>query len=197
MNLTEINVSLFRMVNNLGKDMIFLNPAMKFIAEYLVIMLVMGIVFYWFSGPKNNRIMVICGSFTFLLAEIVGKLAGKLYSNNQPFAELENVNKLMGHEIDNSFPSDHTILFFAFCISFYLFKRKTGLLWVIAAFLVGFSRIWVGVHYPADVIAGAVISIIAALFVYRAVPKNRFIGNMLRIYEKGENLVLPTKSKEH
>jgi undecaprenyl-diphosphatase len=197
MNLTEINVSLFRMVNNLGKDMIFLNPAMKFIAEYLVIMLVMGIVFYWFSGPKNNRIMVICGSFTFLLAEIVGKLAGKLYSNNQPFAELENVNKLMGHEIDNSFPSDHTILFFAFCISFYLFNRKTGLLWVIAAFLVGFSRIWVGVHYPADVIAGAVISIIAALFVYRAVRKNRFIGNMLRIYEKGENLVLPTKSKEH
>jgi undecaprenyl-diphosphatase len=197
MNLTEINVSLFRMVNNLGKDMIFLNPAIKFIAEYLVIMLVMGIVFYWFSGSKNNRIMVICGSFTFLLAEIVGKLAGKLYSNNQPFAELENVNKLMGHEIDNSFPSDHTILFFAFCISFNLFNRKTGLLWVIAAFLVGFSRIWVGVHYPADVIAGAVISIIAALFVYRAVPKNRFIGNMLRIYEKGENLVLPTKSKEH
>jgi undecaprenyl-diphosphatase len=195
MSISELNINLFRIINDIGKDFTYLNPAMILIAEYMVLFLVLSVLIFWFTGRKTSRIMVLCGFITFLTAEIIGKIAGLIHSNNQPFSELTNVNKLMGHEVDNSFPSDHTILFFSFCMVFYLFRRRSGLLWLILAFLVGLSRIWAGVHYPADVIVGAAISICSALFMYRVVPTLRFIENLLAIYEKTVKLILPKKQK--
>lgn len=56
--------------------------------------------------------MIIQAIVAFVTAEIIGKLAGKLHLNYQPFAAFPNVNKLVDQAVDNSFPSDHTILFF-------------------------------------------------------------------------------------
>ncbi len=196
--MNEININLFRMINDLGKQQTYLNPTLVFIAEYMVFLLAIAVIIFWFTRINKNRMMVICGTITFVFSEIIGKVAGKIHSNNQPFAELSNVNKLIEKAVDNSFPSDHTILFFSFCVTFWIFSKKLGYLWVVLAFLVGISRVWVGVHYPADVIVGAIISTFSALIVYMVVPKLSFIHKLLGIYEKGEQYILPikTKSKE-
>ena len=195
MDISELNISLFRLINNLGKHVTYLDPVMTFIAEYMVFILVLTVILFWLTRRNVDRIMVICGFITFGVAEIIGKVAGNIHSNHQPFAELANVNKLIGHEIDNSFPSDHTILFFSFCVTFYLFKKRAGMIWISLACFVGLSRIWAGVHYPADVMVGAAISIFTALIVYQTVPKLNFIKKWLALYEKGEQVILPTKSK--
>ncbi|MBT2218016.1 undecaprenyl-diphosphatase [Virgibacillus dakarensis] len=195
MSLSEINVDLFRMVNDLGKQYTYLNPAMSFIAEYMVFFLAFGVIVYWFTRRKQNRMMVICATIAFVIAEFMAEIAGKIHSNNQPFAELPHVNKLIGHAVDNSFPSDHTILFFAFCVTFLLFKKRFGFLWIALALCVGFSRIWVGVHYPGDVVVGATLSLLSAVIAYLVVPKLHLFEKLLRIYEKGERLILPTKKK--
>lgn len=191
----EVNIDLFRVINDLGKQFPAVNLPMVIIAEYMVIFLALAVILFWFTRKTENRMMVICGGFSFILAEIIGKLAGKIHSNHQPFAELSNVNKLIEKAVDNSFPSDHTILFFSFCVTFWLFKRSWGFLWILLAFLVGISRIWVGVHYPADVFVGAIISTVAAAVVYMIVPKLHFINKSLEIYEKAERAILPTKTK--
>ncbi|MGX6444520.1 undecaprenyl-diphosphatase [Neobacillus sp. K501] len=191
----DFNIELFRMINDLGKEFPAVNPSMVIIAEYMVLFLALSVIVFWFTRKNTNRMMVICGGFSFILAEIIGKLAGKIHSNQNPFAELSNVNKLIEKAVDNSFPSDHTILFFSFCVTFWLFKKGWGFLWILLAFLVGTSRIWVGVHYPADVFVGAVISALAAAFVYNIVPRLQVIQKLLAIYEKAERAILPAKGK--
>lgn len=192
-----MNESLFRLINDLGKQHTFFNPIFVFIAEYTVIFLALAVITFWFTRVKQNRIMIICGSITFVIAEIVGKVAGKIHSNKQPFAELSNVNQLIEKAVDNSFPSDHTILFFSFCMSFWLFKGGKGFIWILLAFLVGISRIWVGVHYPADIMVGAIISIISAFLMFRIVPKLSMTQKLLGMYEKGESSLLSLRKDNY
>ena len=139
--------------------------------------------------------IVVCGVATLLLAEICGKITGKLHSNKQPFAELENVNQLIEKAVDNSFPSDHTILFFSFCASFWLFNRGWGLLLIAVASLVGVSRIWVGVHYPGDILVAAILSVISAIFVYQVVPKLSSTHRLLDFFRKSDQFLLTMVSK--
>ncbi|MED1787372.1 undecaprenyl-diphosphatase [Brevibacillus laterosporus] len=195
MSFSELNIDVFRSINDLGKQYAALNPGVVFIAEYMVYFLGLGLVVYWFTRNHRNRMMVIQAVITFILAEILGKLAGLFYSHYQPFAVLQDVNQLVEHAIDNSFPSDHSILFFSICASFWLMRKKEGWLWLVLAVFVGLSRVWVGVHYPVDVITGALLGFISALFVYWAVPKVSFIQQILAFYEKIEQKIVPSKNK--
>ncbi|MEX6701786.1 undecaprenyl-diphosphatase [Peribacillus frigoritolerans] len=196
MALSEMNSNLFRMINNLGKQYTDLNPFFVFIAEYMIFFLALAVLMFLFSRSNKNRIMVICAFIALVISEILAKIAGQFHSNYQPFAELPNVNKLVEKAVNNSFPSDHTIIFFSFCITFWLFKRGWGFLWGILAVLVGISRIWVGVHYPADVLVGAIISIVSAMIVYKIVLKLSLTKKFLRNQGVGEQSILSALSKQ-
>ncbi|MFE4075541.1 undecaprenyl-diphosphatase [Peribacillus sp. YIM B13477] len=196
MALSEMNSNLFRMINNLGKQYTDLNPFFVFIAEYMIFFLVLAVLMFLFSRNNKNRIMVICAFIALVISEILAKIAGQFHSNYQPFAELPNVNMLVEKAVNNSFPSDHTIIFFSFCITFWLFKRGWGFLWGILAVLVGISRIWVGVHYPADVLVGAIISIVSAMIVYKIVLKLSLTKKFLRNQGVGEQSILSALSKQ-
>ena len=195
MNLSDMNIEVFRLINDLGKEHTVLNQVMIFIAEYMAYFLVAGVLVFWFIRGNHNRMFVVCGVATLLLAEICGQTAGKLHSNKQPFAELENVNQLIEKAVDNSFPSDHTILFFSFCASFWLFNRGWGLLLIGVASLVGVSRIWVGVHYPGDILAAAILSIFSAIFVYKIVPKLHMTHKLLDFFRICDRMLLTIVSK--
>ncbi|HDR7664956.1 undecaprenyl-diphosphatase [Bacillus wiedmannii] len=195
MSFSQFNIDIFRAINDLGKQYSFLNSTMVFLAEYMVYILALIILAYWFTGARKSRVMAIQAMIAFVIAEVIGKIAGKFHLNYQPFAALPDVNKLIDHTVDNSFPSDHTILFFSICFSFWLVRKKTGWLWLILAFCVAISRIWVGVHYPFDVAVGALIGCISAVFSYWLVPKLSFIRQLLTQYERVEKHVLPSKNK--
>ncbi|OOZ81358.1 undecaprenyl-diphosphatase [Bacillus cereus] len=195
MSFSQFNIDIFRAINDLGKQYSFLNPAIVFLAEYMVYILALIILTYWFIGSRKSRMMVIQAMVAFVIAEVIGKIAGKFHLNYQPFAVLPDVNKLVDHAVDNSFPSDHTILFFSICFSLWLVRKKTGWLWLILAFCVAISRIWVGVHYPFDVAVGALIGCISAVFSHWLVPKLSLIRQLLTQYERVEKHVLPSKNK--
>ncbi|PLT27614.1 undecaprenyl-diphosphatase [Peribacillus deserti] len=196
--MSEINVDAFRMINDIGKEYTSLNPIAIFIAEYMVFFLALAMLVYWFTRTNKNRMMVLCAMISFLAAELLAEVVGRLHSNNQPFAELPHVNKLIEKAVNNSFPSDHTMLFFSICVTFWFFRRGWSFLWVVLAVLVGISRIWVGVHYPADVLVGALISIVSAYIVYRVVPELGIVRRLLVLYDKGERFILSpfAKSKD-
>lgn len=195
MSFSQLNIDAFRAINDLGKQYPSLNPTMVFVAEYTVYLLGLIMIFYWFTRSDKNRMMIIHAMIAFVIAEIIGKIVGQFHSHYQPFAVLSDVNKLVNHEIDNSFPSDHTILFFSICFSFWLVRKKEWWLWPVLALCVGTSRILVGVHYPVDVATGALIGIVSALLVYRFAPRLSFLQQLLTQYEKVERYILPSKEK--
>lgn len=75
---------------------------------------------------------------------------------------------------DFSFPSGHTVL--VFCILPILDKefRKFKWIWLVFAILVGFSRIYFGIHYLSDVLAGAALGYLTGLLIIKIEEKYRF-----------------------
>ncbi|EST55140.1 bacitracin ABC transporter permease [Brevibacillus panacihumi W25] len=195
MELWDINTSAFRSINDLGKTYSFLDPVFYTLAEHSVFLLAFAVLCYWFTRRNENRMMVISAGISFILAEILAKIAGMIHYNSQPFAELPDVHQLVQKAVNNSFPSDHTILFFTFCFTFWLFGKRFRLVWLLLACCVAISRIGVGVHYPFDVLTGALFGMISAIFAYKFVPGALLTQKLLAIYNKAEQAVLPGKDK--
>ncbi|MGV9266846.1 phosphatase PAP2 family protein [Kitasatospora sp. NPDC003701] len=63
---------------------------------------------------------------------------------------------------DWSFPSNHTVIAFAAATALWFADRRLGAVAAVAAVLMGASRVWVGVHYPHDVLVGALVGVLVA-----------------------------------
>ncbi len=112
---------------------------------------------------------------TMLLALLLGYLTGNLIlkpliARGRPFANLENFQLLIAAPKDFSFPSGHTLSSFAAAVSLLLHKR-IGIYALAVACLIAFSRMYLFVHYPTDIIAGVAMGVASAFFSRFAVNK--------------------------
>lgn len=112
--------------------------------------------------PKEARMRFALVAFGSLpVAWLLARAAGMLFGHEQPFAVL-GFEPLVPHDVDNSFPSDHTALGFALGGSVFFYHRAAGMVLIVATMLVGASRVAAGLHYPVDIVVGAIIGIVAA-----------------------------------
>lgn len=85
-----------------------------------------------------------------------------LVARIRPYDTIGELILMIERQHDFSFPSGHTCASFAAaCAIWHCMPRRWGILSVILAFLISFSRLYVGVHYPSDVLAGALIGVFA------------------------------------
>ncbi|MDO5047293.1 MAG: phosphatase PAP2 family protein [Anaerococcus sp.] len=114
---------------------------------------------------KNKRVgevMVIGFILNLLIVNLILKIA---VGRTRPY-EVAKFEDLLIHGLsDNSFPSGHTSYAFTFFAIFLLLSKSRFLkiYMGILAFLMGFSRLYLYVHYPSDVIAGAIIGVFLAI----------------------------------
>ena len=124
----------------------------------------------------------------FILTEIIRFF----YSKPRPFEVLE-LYQLVAHKTGGSFPSGHAAFFFALAAGVYFYPRakdfamksyhkKLGALLFIGAFIIGAARVSAGIHWPSDVLAGAIIGIASAILTRRLIPPfQKFYKNYHRI----------------
>lgn len=106
---------------------------------------------------RSLRFVVIFTAGTVWVADLLSFGIKAAVSRPRPFQAIPSVVPLVEHTAGSSFPSGHAATSFAGAIVLaWLLPRLRAALIVLAA-LVAFSRVYVGVHYPSDVLAGAVI----------------------------------------
>jgi len=75
---------------------------------------------------------------------------------------LDNVRQLIFHESSGSFPSGHAAFSFAVAMGVYYYYPKTSILFFLASIAMGLGRVSAGVHWPSDILGGAVVGIFSA-----------------------------------
>lgn len=94
------------------------------------------------------------------LVYVASDLLGALWRRQRPFARLEQVQALVAHDQERSFPSRHVASGLAMTVIGWAAHPRLGLIMAVVAFKLGVSRVAAGLHYPSDVLAGAVLGLV-------------------------------------
>lgn len=129
--------------------------------------------------PKKTRNIGMMSAAALLGSLIINNnLIKNIVQRPRPFVTFTDLQIIIPTPSEYSFPSGHTSSSFAAAAVFYRYlPKKAGVPSVILAGLIGFSRLYVGVHYPTDVIAGVIMGILLS---YLAEFLVTFLGNKLK-----------------
>lgn len=120
------------------------------------------------SGGWRRRAALGAG-IAAAVALAVAHVLSRLVDRPRPFvADPGGVHLFARHAADASFPSDHATAAFAIATAIFLHNRRLGAVVLVFAALLAVGRVTVGVHYPSDAVAGAVLGAGAALAVHAA-----------------------------
>jgi undecaprenyl-diphosphatase len=189
----SLNWDLFEKINEHAGHQTLLDPTMIFTASYLIFLLPVLLLVLWFALAHWSPLIQrndqtddarLEGHVT-LLAVVLGAaialgvniLVGNLLFEPRPFVSHPAiVHKLIPYTADASFPSDHLAISFAivtvlFALAAALSQRGVAgglaifvtLLALLAAVAIGFARVYVGVHYPGDILGGALCGVVGGL----------------------------------
>jgi len=152
----NLDIWLFQAINGLAGKSIFWDTFMYYVSylspALFMIALIFAYVYYKDSAIFVKALIVI--GLCFLFKGILGFF----YFRDRPFIALKNVNYLGYHDPTSSIPSGHTL--FGFGAFFPTLSLKNWLTWTMLFFaiLTAFSRIYLGYHYPSDIIVGVLVS---------------------------------------
>lgn len=161
-----MNISLFLVINSWAGQYGWLDKLMIFSAEWLGYILIGIAVLLFLKNKQKYRGMLIVSLVSAVVARFIFvEIIRYFYYNPRPFLVLENINVLLNHETSSSFPSGHATFYFALAMGVYLYNKKAGYIYFVLAGLMGFARIFVSVHWPLDIIAGAGLGVVTAITV--------------------------------
>jgi undecaprenyl-diphosphatase len=112
---------------------------------------------------RGLPVLVGCG-LTLALAFGFGLAAAAVHAEKRPFQSHKDL-LLIKHAPGQSFPSDHATAAFALALATLMFVSwRAGAVLLAFAVLIGFARVYCGVHYPGDILASLVVSLLALPF---------------------------------
>jgi undecaprenyl-diphosphatase len=146
------------------------DPLLLYInASEALFVAILGLVFLFANGERHRawRRTTVAAVLSAGVALALAKVLSEIVDRSRPFVvDPSGVHLFSGHAADPGFPSDHATGAFAVAMAIYLRNRPWGTVALVAATVLAVGRVAIGVHFPSDVLAGAVLGCIVALLLY-------------------------------
>lgn len=169
-----MDLSLFNLINGFADKWVWLDFLGIFFAQYSAYILILLMALFLIIRFKNYWKMVLEAFAAGILARfIIVPIIRFFWQRERPF-DLIDVNLLLKLKNEVSFPSGHAVFYFAVSTIVYFYNKKLGYLFFAVSVLMGLARIFVGYHWPSDILAGAVIGIFSGWLIDKIFKKYFF-----------------------
>lgn len=186
--ITDPNLTLFHIINDMAGENPVLDTAMIFAAKYLIYFFCIYLAYTWFAKNEYRQEVLFSG-YAALLGLGTNLIITLFYFHPRPFM-IPTGTLLIAHAAESSFPSDHATIMFSVSLMLLTFKdlRRSGGVFLILASISGLARVYSGLHFPMDMagsllVASLSVGILLALKDY-LIPVNRIFITYFENIEK-------------
>ncbi|MFD5337136.1 phosphatase PAP2 family protein [Streptomyces hawaiiensis] len=212
------DVDLLYDINGLAKDApAWFDRVMEYVGEYgLLLAIVLLVVGCWWSVRRRGGedaastvAALVWAPLAAGIAVLVNVPIRGFVERPRPFLDHQGLEVLVQGKTDYSFVSDHATIVMALAVGLFVANRKFGLVGLVLALFGGFIRVYMGVHYPTDVVGGFALGTAVALLlsplamalltpVVKAVERSPRVGWLVRRggRAEGEDTVIPEARNE-
>ncbi|KFN01349.1 undecaprenyl-diphosphatase [Bacillus clarus] len=182
-----MNYTVFQWFNNFAGSSDILDKLMITITNSAPYVAILFMFILWFNNGKKEAAIrkqytVLYTTLSVSISLLINVLIHAVYYHPRPFVT-HDVHQLVPHAADSSFVSDHSVLVFSIAFTFLLRGEKLKYIALVWAILVGISRMYVGVHYPADIIGAAFLTFVTSSLVIQSTRKLEPIAKIVfKIY---------------
>ncbi len=162
----NIDKAIFLLINQFAGRYFYLDFFFYFFAVLLPYLIIFFLIFFFLRNIKKNGWLageaLFAGFFArYALIEVLRYFFPRI----RPFQAIEEANLLLPYKESLSFPSGHTAFLFAISTVVFFYNKKAGIFLYIVSFIGGGARIFTGIHWPADIFAGALVGVFTGLLI--------------------------------
>ncbi len=168
----NLDLRIFHVINDFARDTPWLQPLLGAYANNgLVLFLALLLAGWWLARKSTNPMAMVAAVWTPLgvfAALLVYVPIAVSVNETRPCNALHGI-VVLHCNTDGGFPSIHAVIAAAVAAGLWLVDRRLGVVAALAAVLMAFARVYVGAHYPRDVLAGLALGIVVSLAGYVSV----------------------------
>lgn len=159
----SFNEAVFFLLNASDQPNPMLVVAAKLFAEYAIWLVPITLLMGWLRGSESTRKLMLVATASGLVGLLENQAIGLLWQHPRPFM-IGLGNALIPHAADSSFPSDHLTLMWAVAFSLLIHQRTrtTGAVLALVGLPMAWARIYLGVHFPMDILGSLIVAGLSA-----------------------------------
>ncbi len=139
----------------------------SFLAEYGWLWILTAVV--CLVLPEKRRLGAAIGLALIIESVVINIFLKNMVCRTRPYDINTSIALIIEPQNDYSFPSGHSAASFAASVAIYRFSKPVGIISLVIAAIISFSRLYLYVHFPSDVLAGIIIGVLAGIAAVRIV----------------------------